>query len=242
VLLLTIFLTAAVVHAQEKEAALAEAKARFDKADRALNNAWIAFKKTLPADVFEKAKEKQRDWVEFRDGQALIASGQLNEAEAKRWPAYFTTAATLTEARADWLSQRAAKKEEAMTGSWMDGNGGVIDIVEQKGRLLFWLNVARTRGDPKLGNTNLGNLAGTAAWNDPIGWFSDKDRKEKEGSETNVSFGRDGESLEIEEANAGYYQGKGAYFAGRYYKVAPLDEQEQATVIKAAESGVVPEY
>jgi uncharacterized protein YecT (DUF1311 family) len=230
-----------VAYAQEKEPTLAEAQARFDKADRALNGAWAAFKKALPANLFEKTKEKQREWLEFRDTQALAASGQSNEAEAKQSPAYFTTAALLTEARTDWFNQRVAKRDEPMTGSWMDGNGGAIDIVEQKGRLLFWLNVARTRGDPKLGNTNLGNLAGIALWNDPIGWFSDKDRKEKEGGETNISFVRDGEELGITEANAGYYQGKGAYFAGRYHKVAPLDEQEQAKVIKAAESGVVPE-
>ena len=232
---------ASSVSAQEKEPTLAEAQARFDKADRALNGAWAVFKKTLPANLFETTKEKQREWLEFRDKQALAASGQSNEAEAKRSPAYFTTAALLTEARTDWFQQRAAKKDEPMTGSWMDGNGGAIDIVEQKGRLLFWLNVARTRGDPKLGNTNLGNLTGIATWNDPIGWFSDKDRKDKEGGETNISFVRDGEGLTINEANAGYYQGKGAYFAGRYNKIAPLDEQEQAKIIKAAESGIVPE-
>jgi uncharacterized protein YecT (DUF1311 family) len=230
-----------VARAQEKEPTLAEASARFDKADRALNGAWAAFRKTFPASVFEPAKKKQREWLEFREKQAQRASGQSNEAEAKRSPAYFATAAILTEARTDWFQQRVARKDEPLTGSWTDGSGGEIDIVEKNGQLLFWLSVARTRGDPKLGNTNLGNLAGIAAWNQRIGWFSDKGRNPDKTDETNVAFVLRGEELEIVEANASYYQGNRAYFDGKYYKVASLDDQEQAKVIKAAESGIVPE-
>lgn len=227
--------------AQEKEPTLAEAKARFDKADRALNDAWAALKKTFPVSVFEPAKAKQREWLEFREKQALRASDPANEAEAKQSPAYFMTAAILTEARTDWLNQRVARKDEPVTGSWTDGSGGEINIVEKDGRLLFSLNVARTRGDPKLGNTNLGSLAGIAAWNQRIGWFSDKGRNPDKTDETNVSFVLRGEELEIIEANARYYQGNHAHFDGKYYKVASLDEEEQAKVIKAAESGVLPE-
>lgn len=42
-------------------------------------------------------------------------------------------------------------------------------------------------------------------------------------------------------ANTSYYHGQRAYFDGTYYKIAPLEDKEKANIIKAGESGNVPE-
>jgi uncharacterized protein YecT (DUF1311 family) len=227
--------------AEEIDSTLPQAKARYEKADRALNETWAAMKKVLPAAVFEQAKSKQREWLTFRDKQALQASGQSDEQTAKTSAAYFTTAAALTQTRADWFRERAAKKGDSMTGCWLDGNGGGIDIIQRDHRLIFWLNVGRTHG--RLDNTNLGDVAGVAVWNRPIGWFSDKGRVAGKDDETNLSFmSGDGQKLEITEANARYYQGKGVWFDGTYYKALPLTEEDERRVMKeAAEPGDVPQ-
>ena len=235
-----LLMLSSLARAQETTISLGEARAAFEKADRSLNQAWAAFRPTLPPEVFNMAKYKQREWLEARDQQALLASGATDITRAKLSPSYFTTAAALTQARADWFRQRVVNKDEVMTGCWLDGYGGEIDIVQQKGRLLFLLEVARAHGDPKLGNVNLGDLAGIALWNETIGWFSDKGRDSTKPDETNISFVlRDGRKLEITEANAHHYQGMAVSFDGIYYKVTPLNEDEQRKVMKAAESGEI---
>ena len=49
---------------------LAEAKAEFAKADKALNEAWAAAKKALPESEFAELQVKQRNWVKYRDDLA----------------------------------------------------------------------------------------------------------------------------------------------------------------------------
>ena len=53
--------------AQDKPLDAKAAKAAFDQADRALNEAWAAAKQKLPEAEFNKLKEDQRAWVEYRD-------------------------------------------------------------------------------------------------------------------------------------------------------------------------------
>ena len=52
---------------EEKKLTPKQAKALFDKADKALNEAWAAAKSALSEDEFNKLKEDQRGWVEYRD-------------------------------------------------------------------------------------------------------------------------------------------------------------------------------
>jgi uncharacterized protein YecT (DUF1311 family) len=241
VLIIVFSAVALAARAEEIDSTLPQAKARYEKADRALNEAWAAIKKVLPAAVFEQAKSKQREWLTFRDKQALQASGKLDEPTAKTSAAYFTTAAALTQTRADWFRERTAKRGDSMTGCWLDGNGGGIDIIQRDGRLIFWLNVGRTHGT-NLANTNVGDVAGVAVWNPPIGWFSDKGREAGKDDETNLSFiSSDGQQLEITEANARYYQGKGVSFDGTYHKALPLTEGDERQVIEKAEPSDVPQ-
>ena len=219
---------------EEKAPTLAEAKAAFAKADRALNQAWGAAKAAMaegraPADL----TQNQRDWLKFRDYRAGWESEHAGEKDAKRSPIWHRVAAELTASRAEWLRGRArtVAPEETLTGLWIDSYGGTLSVVQQAGRLLFTCEVVR-------GPTyHSGEISGIASWNQPIGWFSDKGRDPEKTEETNLAFAdRDG-CLEIIGANTGHYHGARAHFDGIYCKVGALDDKEQAELIKSAESG-----
>ena len=243
------FILGGATFAQEQEAAekpptLAEAKAAFAKADRELNQAWSAAKAAVSGSTLAELTQSQRDWLEFRNDNAERESEQAGEKDPKRTATWHSVAAALTESRTAWLLGRAlAAKEpfETLTGAWVDSYGGTMRIVHQPGptnewgavgvgRLLFDIEVVR-------GPTyHLGSVAGVATWNDRIGWWSDKGDPEKT-EESNLAFIDRDRCLEVIGANTTHYHGARAYFDGIYCKAGPLDEKEQAEVIKGAESG-----
>lgn len=216
--------------AEETGRELAEAKAAFTKADKSLNEAWTAIRKKLPEKVFAGLKTKQREWIEARDRRALESSAApKDEAAAKRGPEYWITATKLTEERAQWLQRLAKNDLDALTGLWIDGSDGMIEIVERNNQLFFVFHVVR--------RMNVGILAGVAAWNRGIGWFSDKGREPDKTDETNISFTQREGHLEVIGANTDYYHGHHAYFDGSYYRIAPLSEKEERDVVVQGERG-----
>ncbi len=88
---------------------------------------------------------------------------------------------------------------------------------------------------------HLGGVTGVASRNGGIAWWSDKGRDPEKTEETNLAFiERDG-CLEVIGANTSHYHGARAYFDGIYCQTGALDEKEEATLMKAAESGEVEE-
>lgn len=219
-----------------------QAKAKFDKADKALNAAWAEAKAALPEDEFEKLKESQRAWVDYRDYLArspLYSGADSQEELPVDSPDYLSAAAELEDVRTEWLRGLARKwdAEEGLTGVWTDSYGGTLEVVERDGQIFFIVSCVRGP------TSHLGDLAGVAEWNQTIGWFSDADRKE-EGKEgvTNLAFVlRDDNQLEIIGANTGHYHGVRAYFDGHYVKTGKLNAKAQAKVVKAAKTGEIPE-
>lgn len=237
-LALVLWLLAVVALAEDQSASLAKAKAAFAKADRALNEAWVAIKKALPEKIFTDLKAQQRGWLESRERLALESSpAPKDSAEAKRSAAYWQTAASLTETRAQWLRRLADNEDDPLTGLWTDGNGGTLEIVErtETQKLFFVFHVVRGRG------LHIGVIGGAAHWNSPLGWFSDKGREADKPEETNIAFVEKERHLEVTGANTSYYHGAHAYFDGAYYKIAPLDDKARENVVKAGETGEVPE-
>ena len=226
-------------HAQEKQLSAKAAKALFDKADHALNAAWAAAKQALPETDFDKLKEEQRGWVEYRD--SLARSPMYTGAEGQEEleldaPEYLEAAAGLADERTEWLKGLIHEwKEDTMTGHWTDSYGGSIDVVEREGHLHFVVQCVRGP------TSHVGGLSGIAVWNPNIGWFSDKGRDKDKEDETNLSFSYRDKKLEIMGANTGYYHGARAYFDGSYVKVRNLDAKAQAKIVKAAKTGEVPE-
>lgn len=212
---------------------LAHAKAEFAKTDGELNKVWTEAKKKLPQSQFDELKESQRYWLIFRNERAEVATtaNQSENAKPQSAPEYFITAKRLTEDRIAWLRRLLEGKEEPLTGLWIDGQGGTVKIVEQKDRLLFDFNVVRTKA------FNLGVLAGKAAWNQTIGWFSDKGLDPEKADETNIAFIQRDLRLEVISANADHYHGNRAYFDGDYFKAASLHPEEEAATVRAGELG-----
>ena len=225
--------------AQEKPLDAKAAKAAFDKADHALNAAWAAAKQALPEVEFNKLKEEQRGWVEYRDSLArspMYTGADGQDDLALDAPAYLEAAASLEDMRTEWLKGLIHDwKDETLTGYWTDSYGGSIEVVEKDNHLYFAISVVR--GPTSHG----GDISGIAVWNTSIGWFSDKGRDKDKTDETNLSFISRDKKLEIIGANTGYYHGARAYFDGSYVKVKTLDAKEQAKIVKAAKSGEVPE-
>lgn len=171
----------------------------------------------------------QRGWVGYRDSQADAA--QEKSGGKTKSAAWYEVAATLSADRASWL-QRVIKHEgEPVTGVWIDGQGGTLEVVEKDGRLYFDLNTVRGPG------YDLGVIAGVATWNPPLAWFSDKGRDPEKKEESNLAFIYKDLHLELVSANAAHYHGRRAYLDGRYFKVASLDADAAALVLKAGQSG-----
>ena len=73
-----------LAYAQKKQATLAEAKARFERADRRLNDTWAAAKKSLQPEMFAEIEKVQRQWAKWRDDQARMEAGFQDMARARR--------------------------------------------------------------------------------------------------------------------------------------------------------------
>ncbi len=235
VLLLCAFFTTSLAIAQDSLTPK-QAKAKFEKADKALNEAWAAAKTALPESEFSKLKESQRAWVEYRDYLALSPLYTGADVQGELAPdsvEYLSAAADLEDTRTAWLQAlvREWSAEETLTGTWSDSFGGMLQVVEKDGRLHFILECVRGP------TSHIGGLAGTADWNLSIGWFSDKGREADKEEVTNLSFIQRDKQLEIIGANTSHYHGARAYFDGHYVKTGKLGAKEQAKVVKAAKSG-----
>lgn len=220
---------------------LSQAKALFAKADSALNAAWSEAREKLPESAFNELREEQRGWVEYRDYIATspMYTGESGDEETIRETAsYFEAASGLTESRTEWLKGLIAPLPDggSLSGRWIDSYGGHIDLVENGHQLHFMIEVVRGP------TVHLGSIAGVAAWNERIGWFSDKGREEGKEDETNLSFIHRNNRLEVIGANTMWYHGARAYFDGRYTRVADLSAEEQLRVMKSAASGQIPEH
>lgn len=218
-----------------------QAKAKFEKADKALNDAWAAAKAALPESEFNKLKDSQRAWVAYRDylARSPLYTGSDAQGElALDSPDYLSAAAELEDMRTDWLKALVSaqkKTDHTLSGIWTDSYGGTLQLVEQGGQLYFIIECVRGP------TSHLGGLSGVAAWNETIGWFSDKDLDKEKEDVTNLSFTMRDNQLEIIGANTGHYHGARAYFDGTYVKSGGLNAKAQAKVVKAAKAGEIPE-
>jgi uncharacterized protein YecT (DUF1311 family) len=225
---------------EEKKTSPTEARAAWAKADGALNQAWEALRKAKPEAEFKALQEDQRTWLHYRDemaqGGVFGTGGEPPDKAALQSPPYLTALTDLTNERVNWLQCLLKPLPTSpLTGVWSDSFGGNISIVEQGGRIYFTLNVVRGR------SLHVGELSGFAAWNPPIGWFTDKGREKEKTDETNLSFVLRNERLQLTGANTSYYHGMRAHFDGDYMKVAELSAAEQKKVLQEAQDASKPQ-
>ena len=228
------------VHAfaqEEKPLTLAQAKAGFAKADKALNAAYAETKKALPDYEFAELREDQREWLKIRDERAEMTvhyeDRERPEGKEKESPVYWEAMTYLTETRIEILrGWRGVGDSETWTGRYIDGNGGLLEIVQEGEKIFFTLQVVR---GPTYHN---GAISGEAVKNMMMARHTDKNTadadKPKDFGETWLSFISEGRFLKIIGANTQYYHGARAYFDGDYIRVAAFDEKQAEKVLKNA--------
>lgn len=211
-------------------------KAAFAKADAALNAVWSKVKTALSESEFNKLKENQRAWIEYREGMARDPrlSGIFSRDElASTSQEYLEMAAMLTEQRSRWLQGRIAPAGEGdITGVWMDSYGGYLEIVEDKETETLAFVVSCARGP----TSHTGELTGIADWaSSRLGWFKEKPSPDNPDMLARLAFiYRDDNQLEIVGANTSYHHGARAYFDGIYTKVETLSPEKQKEVVRNA--------
>lgn len=229
IILILFFLGSPLLAQENSLPSPAEAKAQFEKADAELNQTWENLKKTFSPATFSALQEKQREWVLFRDSLALSPSysgAPADEAKARKSPEYFVTAAALTDSRNLWLKGlNKPLLDESLTGKWSDSYGGILEIVQQNGKIFF--NIEVVRGP----TAHTGGIDGSAVWNSPLGWYSDQGSEPGKTDVTNLAFHLKDSLLEVMEANTGYYAGARSYFGGSYVCIASLTDEEKKKVL-----------
>lgn len=211
-------------------------KAAFAKADAALNAVWSKVKTALSESEFNKLKENQRAWIEYREGMARDPrlSGIFSRDElASTSQEYLEMAAMLTEQRSRWLQGRIAPAGGGdITGVWMDSYGGHLEIVEDKETETLAFVVSCARGP----TSHTGELRGIADWGSSrLGWFKEKPSPDNPDMLARLAFiYRDDNQLEIVGATTSYHHGASAYFDGIYTKVETLSPEKQKEVVRNA--------
>lgn len=218
--------------AHADEAKTLTPKAAFAKADTALNTAWAAAKAALSETEFNQLREDQRGWLQYRD--YLARSPQFTGVASQEElpldsPDYLEAAAGLTLERVEWLKAVALKTDDdTVTGVWSDSMGGRIQIVKGRGSLSF--SISCVRGP----TSHIGDMAGTAQWNQRIGWYTDKPASEDAETAASLAFILRDYRLEVIGANTLHYHGARAYFDGQYVKIAELNPAQQKEIVERA--------
>ena len=216
---------------------LAQAKAEFAKVDEQLNRAYAETKQALPDYAFEELKKDQRQWIQIRDQRAATTVAyedrQTPEGQEQQSATYWEALKYLTETRIEILrGWRGVGDPDSWTGRYIDGNGGLLEIVEEGNKIFFTLQVVR-------GPTyHTGAIAGEAKKNQTMARHSDATRPEAgkpaDAGETWLTFVKRGRWLEIIGTNTMYYHGARAYFDGKFIRVAAFDEKQKEQVLKDA--------
>jgi uncharacterized protein YecT (DUF1311 family) len=238
-LLIPLLLPTSFIVAGEKDLpkpkSLAEAKMDYEAVDRELNKSWSETRKALGDHEFEKLREDQRSWIEFRDTAALQAVpfelGDVPEGKEKETSTYWEWLKSLTETRIDILrGLRGVGDPASLSGRYIDGYGGSLDIVQKDHRLFFTFMVVRGH------SAHIGQINGSAKLNQTMARFSDEESGEKEKleaqGETWLTFISERPWLKVIGTNTNYYHGARAHFEGHYIRIAEFDANESAKILR----------
>lgn len=229
---LTLLGSLLVAAAEDRVLSLAQWKAEFQKHDRALNEVYAALKKELPEYRFTAMQPDQREWVGYRD---YIAEGQARTTpdDPTQDVAYWEMMAGMTEGRIDYLKAwKGIGEQGAWTGTYSDGRGGLLEIVQAKEGIYFTCEVVRGT------SFHVGVIGGLAKVNESMARFSVAIEGSNE--ECWISFFNDRNEdgrIELMSVNSHEFHGARAYFDATYLRVGLLDAAAQGRVIKSAKAG-----
>ncbi len=213
----------------DRAARLQLARERHGEADAALNAAYRSAMELLPEGGRADLRQRQRDWIEYRDSIAEFQAALDEEADGDPDTSarYWESLAGLTEARTRFLETYGRGNPEGrVDGVWVDEAGGRMVLRLAGGPagaagLQFDISVARGPSH------HLGEIRGFAPFADPdqrLAVFVDTDAEAAvDGEAARIEFLFDGERMEVKAENTGYYHGARAYFDGTYFRAGPLN-------------------
>ena len=207
---------------------LEDAKAEFARQDAALNKAYAGLKKDLEPEIFALVKEDQRGWLEYRDAISDFQTGGEEKDDSVVW---FETAAGMSESRVEWLEAwRKATLREGWEGRYSDGYGGLLEIVEEDGKVHFRVSVVR-------GPTfHSGEIGGVLRTNGGTGWFETKGEDSEDPTWLTLLSESDGSGrITIHGENTSYFHGMRAYFEGSYLWLGKLSDEDRKAVLEPEE-------
>lgn len=203
----------------------ADAKAKFATQDKALNATYGKLKAELPQELFTEVQEDQRSWVEYRN---YMSEGQAHGEEADKSLDRWKMATDLTEERIKWLAAwKGIDKRKGWPGSYSDGRGGLLQVIEKNGETWFLLSVVR---GPSF---HVGELGGKLRVNGQMAWFETKAEGEDRPTWlTLLEEDRHPGRVQVFPENAQSFHGARAYFDGSYLWTGTLSAEEQKKALE----------
>lgn len=189
---------------------------RFDAADALLNKTYQVTKNELKGSAIDALREKQRAWIEYRNG---IAEFHLPDPPQSS-PDYWGRMCDLTLVRVRFLRiYSGIHAPKGLAGEYEDSYGGVLTLADSKAGLRFSIEVVRGP------TAHTGEISGVARLTGNTAYFKAKADNEIEGppAEVTLTFG-EGHIVRVETKYTQQYGGMGAYFEGNYYKTANAQE------------------
>lgn len=201
-----------------EELSLAEAKAFYEKHDKALNEAYKELMARLTDAQKTDLRERQRAWIEHKEYISGFQA-QAAEGEEKNSASYWETAGHMTQTRTGFLKHvyENEKLSDHVGGTYVDENGGILTIVERDSDWIFSIQVVR-------GPTfHLGFIRGNADKSANGAEFEDFNQDNFiDGKGAKISLKQNGSRIVVEGENTQYYHGARAYFDGEYFKASDL--------------------
>ena len=215
----------AVLRGEDKPMTLAQAKAKFEKTDAELNNAYKAAIAELDKTKVAELREDERAWITYRDdmaeGMPSFNTGQEVD-EPEKTLDYWEAKASFTRDRIEFLKAYSGRTVPAgFTGIYSDSYGGDMEMEETKGGIKFHLTVVRGHAH------NIGEISGVAARREDKAYFKQKLDEGDEGPACELVFTlTGGHIVKIEEKVRDPEAGNGVHYDGTYYKIGKIKKPD----------------
>lgn len=197
---------------------LQRARARFAKADAALNAQYAATRAEVGKAGVTKLRALQRDWIGHRDYRAEW--GDHQGVPVEELTSYWEIMLSQTVERIAFLRiYSGVGQPKGITGQYRDAYGGTLELEQTKEGLKFTVEVVRGP------TSHEGSLAGVAKLQGDKATYKERVEKGEDRAPAELFFSfREGHIVEVTGKNTSYHHGARASFDGEYYKAGKLEK------------------